>query len=105
MIQIKRVYDDVDAKDGRRWLVDRLWPRGIRKEALHMEAWLRDIAPSLELCRWFAHEPSKWPDFQKRYFQELERAPGIWQPILDAARRGPVTLLFSARDTQHNNAV
>lgn len=105
MIRIKRVYEDADAKDGRRWLVDRLWPRGIKKEALDMEGWLRDVAPSLELCRWFAHEPSKWPDFQKRYFKELKGSPGHWQPILDAARKGPVTLLYSARDTEHNNAV
>ena len=105
MIQIKRVYEGADAKDGRRWLVDRLWPRGIKKDALHMDSWLRDVAPSLELCRWFAHEPPKWPDFKKRYFRELKATTHQWQPILEAARRGPVTLLYSARDTRHNNAV
>jgi uncharacterized protein YeaO (DUF488 family) len=105
MIRIKRVYDEVSAEDGRRWLVDRLWPRGFKKDALQMEVWLKDVAPSLDLCRWFAHKPSKWAGFQQRYLAELAQHPDACKPILEAARDGPVTLLYSARDTEHNNAV
>ncbi len=105
MIKVKRVYDPVEPDDGRRFLVDRLWPRGMRKEALRMEGWLRDVAPSDRLRRWFGHDPKKWEEFRRRYFAELEAHPEAWQPLREAARAGNVTLLFSARDTSYNNAV
>lgn len=91
--------------DGTRFLVDRLWPRGIKKEKLEMQAWLKDVAPSPDLRKWFAHDPAKWEEFQQRYRAELEAHPDAWQPILEGAKQGDVTLLYSARDTVHNSAV
>ncbi len=105
MLRVKRVYEKAQAKDGTRFLVERLWPRGMKKEALKMEAWLKDAAPSDDLRRWFAHDPAKWKEFQKRYRAELSRNPRAVSPIVEAARHGDVTLLFSARDTEHNNAL
>ncbi len=105
MIQTKRVYEPAAAAEGHRFLVDRLWPRGFRKEEVQMDAWLQEVSPSRELCRWFGHEPSKWEEFQRRYTAELNAQPRVWQPLLEAARKGTVTLLYSARDTSHNNAV
>jgi uncharacterized protein YeaO (DUF488 family) len=105
MIQVKRVYDPVDRKDGSRFLVERLWPRGMKKEALHMDGWSKDVSPSDALRRWFGHDPAKWDEFCRRYCVELDGRPEAWQPLLDAARRGTTTLLYSARDTKHNNAV
>jgi uncharacterized protein YeaO (DUF488 family) len=105
MIKIKRVYDHPDANDGVRFLVERLWPRGIRKESLHMEAWLKDAAPSSELRNWFGHDPAKWPEFERRYFAELDARPEALRPIVEAAGRGNITLIYSARDTVHNNAM
>ena len=99
------MYERAQASDGTRFLVDRLWPRGIKKEELKMETWLKDVAPSPELRKWFAHDPARWQEFQKRYRAELKANPDSWQPLLDAARRGDVTLLYSARDTEHNSAV
>ncbi len=105
VIQVKRVYDS-PTPDGRtRFLVDLLWPRGVRKEGLQVDQWLKEVAPSDALRRWFAHDPGKWNEFRRRYFAELEGKPDAWLPILEAARRGNVTLLYSARDTKHNNAV
>ncbi len=104
-IQIKRVYEAVSAEDGTCFLVDRLWPRGIRKEALQDAHWLKDAAPTEALRRWFAHDPRKWDEFRLRYFAELDGRPQAWQAVLDAAVRGPVTLLYAARDSQHNNAM
>lgn len=105
MIQTKRAYEPPDPGDGRRFLVDRLWPRGVRKEALALDAWLKDVAPSDELRRWFGHDPAKWEAFQERYFAELDEKPQVWQPLVEAARQGDVTLVYGARDPQHNNAV
>ena len=105
MIQIKRVYEPVAKEDGARFLVERLWPRGMRKEALHMDAWYQDIAPSHDLRRWFSHDPAKWKEFRRRYRAELAGNPAACQQLLDAARRGNITLLYSAHDTKHNNAV
>ena len=105
MIQLKRVYEQASAADGRRFLVERLWPRGIRKEALPLETWLKDAAPSDELRRWFGHDPAKWSEFRRRYFAELKDQPQATQFLLEAARRGPVSLLYSAHDSEHNNAV
>ncbi len=105
MIRVKRVYDAEDSSEGRRFLVERLWPRGIKKENLRMYAWLKDVAPSQALRQWFGHDPAKWDEFQRRYRAELDSHPEAWKPILDAARQGEVTLLYSARDTEHNNAL
>lgn len=105
MLKIKRVYEDVQASDGVRFLVERLWPRGIKKEKLQMEAWLKDVAPSPGLRSWFAHDVKKWAEFQKRYSAELKSNRNAWQPILEAAKHGNVTLLYSARDTEHNSAL
>lgn len=105
MIQAKRAYESSAPGDGARFLVDRLWPRGVKKDALGIEGWQKAAAPSDELRRWFKHDPVKWSEFRRRYFAELDQHPEAVQPILDAAERGPVTLLFSARDTRHNNAI
>ncbi|MBX6377317.1 MAG: DUF488 family protein [Clostridia bacterium] len=104
-MRVKRVHLPAEAGDGTRFLVDRLWPRGVRKDVLHLDAWLREVAPSTALRRWFAHDPAKWEEFQRRYWRELDEHPDAWRPILEAARRGPVTLLYGARDDEHNNAV
>lgn len=105
MIRVKRVYDPPESDDGMRFLVERLWPRGLSKVALCIDGWLRDVAPSHELRRWFGHDPKRWEEFRRRYFAELDARPEAWRPLLEAAARGNVTLLFSARDTEHNNAV
>ena len=105
MIQIKRVYEAAAKTDGDRFLVERLWPRGMKKETLHMTGWLKEVAPSDTLRRWFNHDPAKWKEFQRRYRVELDRKRETWQPLLDAAESGDVTLLFSAHDLEHNNAV
>ena len=104
MIKMKRVYDSVSPEDGKRILIDRLWPRGIRREDVKVDEWLKDIAPSNELRKWFSHDPSKWQEFKKRYKKELEKKPEIIERIRTEARRETLTLLFSARDTDHNNA-
>ncbi len=104
MIQIKRVYEPAAAGDGARFLVERLWPRGVKKTDLRLQAWLKEVGPSTELRQWFSHDPEKWPEFQRRYRRELESRPQYWQPIVEAARRGPVTLLYSSHDQEHNNA-
>lgn len=105
MIALKRVYDAAAPGDGKRYLVERLWPRGIRKESLRIEGWLKDVAPSTELRQWFSHDPAKWTQFRRRYFRELDAHPQAWEPILDAMHGKKVTLIYSAHDTEHNNAV
>jgi uncharacterized protein YeaO (DUF488 family) len=105
MLTIKRVYEPFDTRDGTRFLVERLWPRGMKKASLRMDGWLKDVAPSAALRRWFGHDPAKWDAFQRRYAAELDRHPEAWQPMLEAAQHGDVTLLYSAHDTEHNNAV
>jgi uncharacterized protein YeaO (DUF488 family) len=105
MIKLKRVYDPAVPTDGARFLVERLWPRGIKKTALQLDAWLKDAAPSTELRRWFGHDPKKWREFRRRYFLELRANVNPLEPLLKAARIGPITLLFSSHDTEHNNAV
>ncbi|GAB1409681.1 DUF488 domain-containing protein [Desulfovibrionales bacterium] len=102
-IAIKRVYDPV-GEDGVRILVDRLWPRGLKKEHLHGQ-WVKDIAPSAKLRTWFGHDPDKWTEFKKKYFIELDAQPEIVQQILDLAHKQYVTLLFSSHDVEHNQAV
>jgi uncharacterized protein YeaO (DUF488 family) len=105
MIQIKRVYDPVAPQDGHRFLVDRLWPRGIKKEKLALDAWLKELAPRDNLRHWYAHDPAKWDEFCHRYFTELDANPETWRIILDAASQGYVTLLFSSKELKLNNAV
>ncbi len=105
MIKLKRVYEGVGPDDGTRFLVERLWPRGLKKDALHFQAWQKDAAPSTELRKWFSHDPAKWVEFRRRYFVELDRASEGWQLIRDAVRKGTVTLLYSSHDAEHNNAV
>jgi uncharacterized protein YeaO (DUF488 family) len=104
-IRIQRVYEDSGKANGARFLVERLWPRGVKKTALHVDAWLKDVAPSPALRKWYQHRVERWPEFQKRYLAELRANPDGWKPILDAARRGNVTLLYAARDTEHNSAL
>jgi uncharacterized protein YeaO (DUF488 family) len=104
-VRTKRVYETPDPGDGTRLLVERLWPRGMRREAVAMDGWPKEVAPSDALRRWFAHDPAKWEEFGRRYAAELDRDPEAWRPILEAARRDAITLLYSARDTAHNNAV
>jgi uncharacterized protein YeaO (DUF488 family) len=105
MIRIKRVYDPPAESDGVRFLVERLWPRGVRKEKLKLTDWIKDVAPSTELRQWFGHDPSRWEEFQRHYWTELDTHPEAWQPILAMAKKGNVTLLFSSRDAEHNNVV
>jgi uncharacterized protein YeaO (DUF488 family) len=104
-IQIKRVYDGLGRDDGAVFLVDRMWPRGIKKVALSSVTWVRDSAPSAALRQWFGHEPARWPDFQRRYRAELQKNISACEPILQAMRKGDVTLLFAAKDPDRNNAV
>jgi len=105
MIRLKRVYEDAEADDGVRFLVERLWPRGMRKDDLVIDAWLKDVAPIISLRRWFSHDLGKWNGFQERYRNELNENPGAWETIFEAAKYGNVTLLYSARDTAHNSAL
>jgi uncharacterized protein YeaO (DUF488 family) len=105
-IQIKRVYGEAPSTaDGCRILAERLWPRGVKKEDLKADIWLRDVAPSAALRQWFRHDPEKWLEFKRRYFEELDAKPEIWADILHRARQGKVTLLFSSKDAEHNNVV
>lgn len=105
VVRVKRVYDTASRSDGSRFLVDRYWPRAVKKEELKVIAWLKDVAPSDDLRRWFAHDPSKWDEFQRRYRLELQQKTRALEPLVEAARQGHVTLLYAARDTAHNNAV
>ena len=105
MIRLKRAYEAPDAADGARYLVDRLWPRGVTKDALQIAGWPKDVAPSTELRPWFGHDPAKWDEFRRRYAAELAANPVAWQPLLAAARAGTLTLVYSAKDTRHNDAV
>ena len=103
--KIKRVYEDASEGDGIRFLVDRLWPRGIRKDALADTTWLKEVAPSDDLRKWFGHDPAKWKEFQKRYRVELEKNPASWGLLLEAIKEDNVTLLFGAKDLEMNQAV
>jgi uncharacterized protein YeaO (DUF488 family) len=105
VIQIRRTYEDRVRGEGQRILVERLWPRGVTKEALGPHTWLKDVAPSTELRKWFAHRLDRWDQFQERYRRELDANPEAWEPILTASRRGTVTLLYSAHDPLHNGAL
>lgn len=114
-VYVERVYDEVralrhpdrepDPPPGRRFLVDRLWPRGVSKDVLADVAWVKEVAPSEELRRWFAHDPDRFEEFARRYREELEDRPEEFEPLLEAARQGPVTLLYAAKDAEHNHAL
>ena len=105
MIRIKRVYEPRSPADGRRILVERLWPRGMKKEALKADEWLKDVAPSTSLRKWYGHRVELWDAFRQRYRKELGANRDAWSPILAASSKGPVTLLYSAHDSEHNSAV
>jgi uncharacterized protein YeaO (DUF488 family) len=105
MLQLKRAYEPPSPDDGKRILIDRLWPRGVSKDKLKIESWDREVAPSTALREWFGHDPARWNDFKRRYFAELQHNPSGWRFLLDAARKGKLTLVYSAKDTEHNDAV
>ena len=105
MLRIKRVYEPRTRSDGRRILVDRLWPRGLSKKKAAVDEWMKDIAPSAELRRWFGHDPRRWPEFKRRYRHELRAHGDLLRDITARASRGPVTLVYGARDETHNDAV
>ena len=104
-IDLKRAYDAPAEADGLRVLVDRVWPRGVSKEKANLDDWVREVAPSSELRKWFGHDPEKWPEFRKRYFRELDEKKELIDSLLQKIREGRVTLVFGARDEIHNNAV
>ena len=104
-VKLKRAYDAPAKSDGSRVLIDRIWPRGVRKEALRLDDWMKDLAPSTRLRKWFGHDPAKWADFKDRYFRELDERPEIVERLIAKSHRGTLTLVFAASDTQHNNAV
>jgi len=107
MIQLKRAYDPAARSDGRRVLVERLWPRGIRKADFVLDEWLKDVAPSTELRKWFGHDPERWPEFRSRYFAELKSSPALdaVHVLLAWATKGTLTLVFSSHDLERNSAV
>ena len=105
MLKLKRAYEPVTRADGVRFLVERLWPRGLSKAKLHLDAWLKDVGPTTDLRQLFSHDPEKWSQFRARYFRELDSRPESWRPILSAARGHTVTLVYSSHDEEHNNAV
>lgn len=104
-LQIKRVYDPPAKSDGHRVLVDRIWPRGLGKDAARVDEWLKDVAPSTALRKWFGHDPEKWKEFMRRYFRELDANPAAVAQLRVLALGRRVTLLFAAKDVEHNNAV
>ncbi len=105
MVKIKRVYDAPSHDDGKRILVDRLWPRGLKKEEARVDEWMKEIAPSTELRQWFGHDPDKWGEFKKRFFKELRGRQDLTDSIINAAREGTVTLLYGSKEEHYNNAV
>jgi uncharacterized protein YeaO (DUF488 family) len=104
-VQIKRAYDPPAPGDGGRVLVDRVWPRGVTKDAIKIDAWLRDLGPSSEIRKWFGHDPARWEEFRRRYLRELQGKKPLLRELVRHARRGKLTLVYGARDTLHNQAV
>ena len=104
MLKIKRVYEAPSRDDGKRILIDRLWPRGLRKEDAHIDEWIKEIAPSTNLRKWFNHDPGKWGEFKKKFFTELLGKQEAVEEILRTARKGTVTLLFGSKEERYNNA-
>jgi uncharacterized protein YeaO (DUF488 family) len=105
MIQLKRVYEEPSDKDGMRVLVERLWPRGLTKERAAVDLWLKDVAPSPELRKWFGHDPARWEQFQERYQKELRKQEDAVQFLKQKGKEGTVTLVYAARDEEHNGAL
>ncbi len=105
MIRIKRIYDPPAPDDGRRVLVDRLWPRGVAKDQARIDEWLKEMAPSDALRKWFGHDPARWEEFRKRYREELKSHGELLEQLRAEGHKGTVTLLFAAKDAEHNNAV
>lgn len=105
MTEIKRIYDEPDKKDGFRVLMDRLWPRGLRKDQVKVDLWMKKIAPSNELRKWFGHDPEKWAEFKRRYFGELKNRKELVDLIRDKSKKGKVVLLYGAKEERFNNAV
>ena len=105
MLKIKRVYDPPSPNDGKRILIDRLWPRGLKKEDAKVDDWIKEVAPSTELRTWYGHDPKKWSEFKRRFFSELRRRQDLVEGIVSASRKGTVTLLFGSREERFNNAV
>ena len=104
-VRLKRAYERPAAEDGTRILIDRLWPRGVKKAEAAIDQWMKDIAPSTELRKWFGHDPARWPEFRRRYAAEIHRHPDQLAVLRALARKGPITLVFAARDELHNDAV
>lgn len=104
-IALKRVYDEPGKQDGTRVLVDKIWPRGIRKNQLVMDAWYKELAPSTELRKWFHHDPEKWRDFKNRYLGELKQSRELAEELLREQKHGKLTLLYAAKDESHNHAL
>ena len=104
-IRVKRAYEPPSGDDGTRVLIDRLWPRGVKKSAAAIDLWLKDIAPSTALRKWFAHDPERWPEFRRRYEEEVRRQPERLEELRALAGKGPLTLVFAARDEARNDAV
>ncbi len=105
MIRLKRIHDPVEDDDGARILVDRVWPRGVRKADARLDWWPRELAPSTELRKWFGHDPERWTEFRRAYRDELAQMPETLSKLLEYCRQGPITLVFGARDREHNQAV
>jgi uncharacterized protein YeaO (DUF488 family) len=105
VISLVRAYDHEAPAAGKVFFVERLWPRGVRRDDLRLDAWVKDVAPSTQLRQWFGHDPAKWDEFRRRYRAELDASPQAWQPLLDAARSGDVTLVYGSRDREHNSAI
>ncbi|HET7588496.1 MAG TPA: DUF488 domain-containing protein [Gammaproteobacteria bacterium] len=104
-IKVRRIYGDKTGHDGIRILVDRIWPRGVSKDEAQLDHWIKDVAPSSALRKWFGHDPDKWDEFKRRYFKELDAAPDAVAELRDAIGKRSATLLFAAKDEAHNNAV
>jgi len=105
MIKIKRIYEAPSKEDGFRILVDRLWPRGVSKEKAKIDLWLKDIAPSDDLRKWFGHKEERWPEFKKKYLEELKNKKPLIEQLRTSKKKGAITILFAAKDTERNNAV
>lgn len=104
-VRLKRAYEAVESSDGLRVLIDRLWPRGVSKDAAAVDLWLKDLAPSSDLRRWFGHDPARWPEFQRRYSEEVRRHPETFERLRDLACKQRITLVYAAKDEEHNDAV
>lgn len=105
MIGLKRIYEPATPQDGFRVLVERLWPRGVKKTSAHLDKWAKEAAPSSTLRKWFHHDPARWDEFRHRYSRELDENEKGWRPLLAASSKGRLTLIYSSRDGEHNNAI